>query len=75
MYASRMSFEDLSLLQDKFDDMLASGRMLPEDYDARWKDLLSVAGWTQEQYDAETDRRWDYIDTERGSAPRSLSIN
>ncbi len=66
MFSSRkMSFDDLRDMQDKLDKMVVSGKMQPLDYNDRWADVLAVAGWTQDQYDAELDRRWDYIDSER----------
>ncbi len=66
MFSSqKMSFEDLSDMQDKLDRMVVSGKIQALDYNDRWADVLAVAGWAQAQYDAERDRRWDYIDSER----------
>lgn len=63
--SSKMSFEDLSDIQDKLDRLVATGKIHVLDYNDRWLDVLRAAGWTQDQYDAERDRRWDYIDSER----------
>lgn len=75
MQPHKMSFEELLDMQDKLDNMVASGRLLMRDYDARWTDVLDAAGWTQDQYAAELDRRWDYIDSERALPAKRHSVN
>ncbi len=71
----KMSFEDLRNMQDKLDDMVMSGRLQMLDYDDRWADVLAAAGWTPDQYNAELDRRWDYIDSERAQPPKRHHVN
>lgn len=75
MQPQKMSFEELLSMQDKLDNMVASGRMLMRDYEARWSDVLAAAGWTHDQYASELDRRWDYIDSERALPVKRHAVN
>jgi hypothetical protein len=68
------SLEDLMNVQDDLDVKLQSGLLSRREYDREWNDALRTFGWTSDQYEAEIDRRWDYIDQMRAVPPRLRSM-
>ncbi len=67
--AKFVPLETLMHIQDELDEMLSSGEISTGTYDHEWSDTLASVGWTQDMYEDEIDRRWDYIDSSRGVAP------
>lgn len=64
-----MDFEQLLSLQDVLDTQLLDGVVSWAQYEREWLLLLSAAGYTLRDYELSIDRRWDYLDRLRKSAP------
>lgn len=71
----RMSFDDLASLQDDLDGRLVSGELDVFDWNRECDEVMSAAGWTQSQYEAEVDRRWEHLGALRRSSARHRSAN
>ena len=59
---SKMPLSSLMRMQDKLDAMLDSGEVDITEYTRQWREVLSAAGWSDDEYSDEIDRRWSYID-------------
>jgi hypothetical protein len=58
-YVPKMSYDDLSSLLDDVDSLYVTGHLSDEEYDAEWCSIVKESGWTQEEFFAELERRWD----------------
>ena len=70
-----MDFEDLLAVQDNLDERLLDGSIERLQYEREWSELLRAAGWTEDEYAAQIDLRWDYIDRLRAIPTRTHTLN
>lgn len=56
-----VSFDELLRLQDESDLRLALFEIDLSEYNNDWKELLSLCGYTQQEYEDRIDRRWDVL--------------
>ena len=63
--APQVTVDMLSSFQSSLEDKLANGEMTLSEYEREWIDTLKSVGWTEDMYEREVDRRWDYVDSTR----------
>lgn len=69
----KASLSKLLSLQNDLDNDLVNGVIDLETYNEEWQDILHSFGWTEEEYEFEIDRRWDYLMSEPRGTKRSLA--
>lgn len=72
MIESIVTLNTLETIRDELDDMLMNDFISVDKYNREWNDALRSVGWTQEKYDLEIDRRWDYVDKLEPMPPRRV---
>ena len=63
--APQVTVDMLSSFQSSLDDKLTNGELTLSEYEREWIDTLKSVGWTEDMYEREVDRRWDYVDSTR----------
>ncbi len=63
--APQVTVDMLTSFQSSLDDKLAAGELTLSEYEREWIDTLKSVGWTEDMYEREVDRRWEYVDSTR----------
>lgn len=58
----RASFEEISCIREMLDLNLVASKITPSQYAEAVHDVLQGLGWSEDEFDAEVDRRWIYDD-------------